>query len=171
MISLEETRVKSTEDLPEIYCDMDQVLCNFMKAADAAVNGIFVTTDRVARWEMISQTKGFWENLEWMPGARKLYQRIAKYDTHILSGFSIKTKNSKSGKMKWLQKNTNIKRGKIHLVAREQKQAYAQTNGKSNVLIDDYIKNIREWEAKGGIGVHHTDVSKTLSELSRLGYK
>ena len=73
--------------------------------------------------------------------------------------------------MKWLQKNTNIKRGKIHLVAREQKQAYAQTNGKSNVLIDDYIKNIREWEAKGGIGVHHTDVSKTLSELSRLGYK
>ena len=27
----------SKEDLPEIYCDMDQVLCNFMKGADKAV--------------------------------------------------------------------------------------------------------------------------------------
>ena len=24
------------------------------------------------------------------------------------------------------------------------------TNGKSNLLIDDYVKNIHEWEAKGG---------------------
>ena len=29
---------------------------------------------------------------------------------------------------------------------------------KPNILIDDYIKNIREWENKGGIGIHHTDV-------------
>ena len=42
---------------------------------------------------------------------------------------------------------------------------------KPNVLIDDYIKNINEWEAKGGIGVHHTDVSKTISILKGLGFK
>ena len=30
------------EDLPSIYCDMDQVLCNFMKGADSAVGGSFV---------------------------------------------------------------------------------------------------------------------------------
>ena len=39
------------------------------------------------------------------------------------------------------------------------------------ILIDDYIKNINEWEKKGGIGVHHTDVSKTIGELKRLGFK
>ena len=38
-------------------------------------------------------------------------------------------------------------------------------------LIDDYIKNIKEWEKKGGIGVHHTEVGKTLAELKRLGFK
>ena len=54
---------------------------------------------------------------------------------------------------------------------RSEKQQYAMTNGKPNVLIDDYIKNIREWEAKGGIGIHHTDVGKTISELKRLGFK
>ena len=33
---------------------------------------------------------------------------------------------------------------------RSQKQAFAKdTDGEPNVLIDDYIKNIKEWEDKG----------------------
>ena len=39
---------------------------------------------------------------------------------------------------------------------RSQKQQFAKTNGKPNVLVDDYIKNIKEWESKGGVCVHHT---------------
>jgi hypothetical protein len=54
---------------------------------------------------------------------------------------------------------------------RADKQKYAMINGKANLLIDDYIKNIHEWEAKGGIGVHHTSPSETLAELKRLGFK
>jgi hypothetical protein len=54
---------------------------------------------------------------------------------------------------------------------RSQKKDFATTDEKPNVLIDDYDKNIREWEAKGGIGIHHTDVGKTISELKRLGFK
>ena len=73
--------------------------------------------------------------------------------------------------MKWLKKNTGFKRGNIHLVLRAQKKDYAKTDEKPNVLIDDYDKNIREWEGKGGIGIHHTDVGKTISELKRLGFK
>ena len=73
--------------------------------------------------------------------------------------------------MKWLKKNTKFKNADIHLVMRSQKQVYAMTKGKPNVLIDDYIKNIKEWEAKGGIGIHHTNVGKTISELKRLGFK
>ena len=73
--------------------------------------------------------------------------------------------------MKWLKKNTKFKRSKINLVVRSQKQAYALSNGKPNVLIDDHVKNINEWEARGGIGIHHTDVGKTLRELTNLGFK
>ena len=55
---------------------------------------------------------------------------------------------------------------------RSQKQAYAKdTDGEPNVLVDDYIKNIKEWEAKGGIGIHHTSVPKTINDLKRLGFK
>ena len=158
-------------DVPSVYCDMDMVLCDFMKKADEVTGGSFVTADKVERWKQISNTKGFWENLEWMPGAKRIHQMIIKYDAHILSAFSGKDPSSKNGKMKWLSKNTSFKRGNIHLVERSQKQAYAMTDGEPNVLIDDYIKNVKEWEAKGGIGIHHTGVSKTINKLKSLGFK
>ena len=52
------------------------------------------------------------------------------------------------------------------------KQAYAKNrDGEPNVLIDDYMKNIKEWNAKGGIGIHHTNTGKTIAELKKLGFK
>ena len=162
----------STEKLPSVYCDMDMVLCNFMKKANEVTGGDFITADKVQRWKDIANTKNFWVDLEWMPGAKRIYKMIIKYDAHILSAFSGKDPNSRNGKMKWLSKNTNFKRANIHLVNREQKQAFAKnSDGEPNILIDDYIKNIKEWETKGGIGIHHTAVPQTLNELKRLGFK
>ena len=161
----------SKEDLPSIYCDMDMVLCDFLKGAEKVIGMPFPLANKQGRWEKITDTKDFWANLDWMPGAKKIVQIILRYDAHILSAYSTKDPNAKSGKMKWLSKNTNFKRGNIHLVLRAQKASFAQTDGKPNVLIDDYIKNIKEWEDKGGIGIHHTAVPKTLNELKRLGFK
>jgi|TARA_B110000971_G_scaffold77144_1_gene79232 hypothetical protein len=172
MRNIEELYEASAEDLPDLYCDMDQVLVDFLGGAEKVVGAPFAKSDNKTRWSKISGTKDFWANLDWMPGAKKLYQRVAKYDTRILSAFSGKDSNSKSGKMKWLGKNTKVPRGKTHLVKREDKKAFAKTKeGKPNVLIDDYIKNIQEWESAGGIGIRHTEVSKTLAELKKLGFK
>ena len=161
----------SKDDLPAIYCDMDEVLCAFLKGAKKAIGGDFPSEDKDKRWKLISQTKDFWANLDWMPGAERLHDFITRYDAYILSAYSNRDRNSKVGKMKWLRKNTKFKRANIHLVMRSEKQIYAMTDGKPNVLIDDYIKNIKEWEAKGGIGIHHTNVGKTIGELKRLGFK
>ena len=171
MKTLRSFTIAEAEDLPNIYCDLDQVLVNFMKGAEAAIGGDFATSDKDERWNKINQTKGFWANLDWMPGGKLLYQFIEKYDPYVLSAYSGRDPTSKNGKMKWLAKNTNWKKGRINLVMRSQKQKYATTNGKPNILIYEYIKNINEWENKGGIGVHHTNVSKTIGELKRLGFK
>ena len=171
MKTLYELRQISEEELPTIFCDMDEVLVALMKGAERGLGEPFQTADKEKRWNIISNTKGFWANLDWMPGAKRLWNFISKYDTEILSAYSKRDGNSRNGKLKWLSKNTKIKRGKINLVGRSDKQKYATTNGKPNVLIDDYIKNIQEWEAKGGIGIHHTSVGKTISELKSLGFK
>ena len=171
MKTLKQLIEASDEDLPTIYCDMDEVLVALMKGAEKVLGKPFPQVDKEERWKILSNTKDFWANLDFMPGAKRLYDHISKYDAHILSAYSSRDSNSKPGKMKWLSKNAKFPRSKIHLVKREQKQAYAMTNGKPNVLIDDYIKNIKEWESKGGIGIHHTAVPKTLNELKRLGFK
>ena len=161
----------SKDDLPEIYCDLDEVLVDFIRGADAAVGGNFVKMDKDERWNKVNQTKGFWANLNWKSNAKRLHDFIIRYNPHVLSAYTGRDPTSKVGKMKWLKKNANFKRGNIHLVLRSQKKSYATTDEKPNVLIDDFDKNIREWQAAGGIGILHTDVGKTISELKRLGFK
>ena len=172
MKNLKDLLEKNKEDLPSIYCDMDMVLCDFLKGAEEVLGTSFVKADKRTKWPMISAKKDFWVSLDWMPGAKKLWTFVNKYDGHILSAYTKSDSNSVPGKMKWLRKNAKLtQRGRIHLVLRRQKQDFAMTNNKPNVLIDDHIKNIREWESKGGIGIHHTSVSKSLNSLKRLGYK
>ena len=161
----------SNEDLPEIYCDLDEVLVDFLRGADAAVGGSFIKYDHKERWNKLNQTKGFWANLDWKPGSKRLHDFIMKYNPYVLSAYAGRDPASKQGKMKWLSKHTSYKKPNIHLVLRSHKQTFAKTGGESNILIDDYEKNIREWESNGGIGIHHTNVGKTLSELKRLGFK
>jgi len=171
MINLQELMKSSKKSLPDIYCDLDSVLVDLLGGAGELLGQPFVTYDKDERWSIINRTKGFWENLDWMPGGRKLYQFIARYNTHVLSAFSTRDPSSKNGKMKWLKKNTKFASSNINLVRRAEKKKFAMTNDKPNVLIDDFIQNIKEWEAKGGIGIHHTNISKTLAELKRLGFK
>ena len=122
MIALAQLLEVSKEDLPSIYCDMDMVLVNLIKGADAAVGGSFVDMPKDERWGKVNQVKGFWANLEWMPGAKRLYQFIARYDVHVLSAYTDRDPTSRVGKMKWLAKNTDFKRSNINLVLRSQKQ-------------------------------------------------
>ena len=109
MKNLMELTKVSKEELPTIYCDLDMVLVNFMKDADKSVGGSFVDTPKDERWKAVQQTKEFWANLEWMPGAKRLYDFISRYEPHILSAYSNRDPNSKVGKMKWLKKNTRFK--------------------------------------------------------------
>ena len=78
----------SKEDLPSIYCDMDMVLCDFLKGAEKVIGMPFPLANKQGRWEKITDTKDFWANLEWMPGAKKIVQSIMRYDAHILSAYS-----------------------------------------------------------------------------------
>jgi len=46
MKTLRSFTIAEAEDLPDIYCDLDQVLVAFMKGAEAAIGGDFATSDK-----------------------------------------------------------------------------------------------------------------------------
>ena len=76
-------------------------------------------------------------------------------------------------KTEWMAKYFGLPADRMRVVQRQDKKKFSRDGRtkKQNILIDDYIKNIREWESKGGIGIHHITVSKTIGELKRRGFK
>jgi len=152
-----------------IYCDMDGVLCDFERQW-ARTNKLpfskFQTLNIHDRWEKVRQHGSFWETIPWKGDGKTLWNYIKKHDVRILSAYSSSDPNCMAGKRKWLNKNVSISPAKIHLVTRSQKQIYSKKN---TILIDDYIRNIKEFNAKGGIGIRHKTASQTISELKKLG--
>jgi hypothetical protein len=167
------------DTLPQIYCDMDMVLVDFIGGANKALadagfpqkfdeKGEHNHKDK--KWDVLKGVDKFWFNLKPMSDGLALWKFIGKYSPYILSTPSKRMPTSQPEKRKWVAKHLSKPKA-IHLVPREDKQKWAVTNGLPNILIDDYIKNINEWEAKGGIGVHHTSTSSTISKLKKLGFK
>ena len=74
------------------------------------------------------------------------------------------------GKTKWARTNLGFT-PKLNLVKRVEKQKYAKDGRNPTILIDDYEKNIRQFNSAGGIGILHTSTSNTISQLKKLGYK
>ena len=54
----------------------------------------------------------------------------------------------------WLQRYGFMPEIK-NLIFTSQKNKYAISNNKPNILIDDMSSNIKMWEEKGGIGIHY----------------
>ena len=163
-----------TNELPQIYCDMDQVLVNFMGGANKALAaqglGTFQTIEKNVKWEALSKVPKFWANLEPMSDAMMLWRYIKPHQPYILSTPSKHMATCKPEKIEWVRKHLGAVE-QIHLVPRENKQKFAvNSDGTPNLLIDDYEKNIKEWVAKGGIGIRHINSINTISQLRKLGY-
>ena len=161
---------------PIIYCDMDGVLADFKKAAvkttGMSINQWMNIPSSKEKWSKIKQNKNFWYDMPWMQGGKQLWSYISKFDPHILSAYVEESydPNCIPGKTAWLRKNTGlINKQKINLVRRKEKKLFAK-RGDPAILIDDYEKNVREFTQSGGIGIHHTNTSKTISQLKKLGF-
>ena len=48
----------SKEDLPDIYCDLDEVLVDFLTGAKDAVGADFASMPSEERWKILNNTKG-----------------------------------------------------------------------------------------------------------------
>ena len=118
------------QDLPTIYCDMDQVLCNFLKGTEKALGRSYADKEYWAspesgnkKEELSKAAPNLFRDLEWMPDGKKLYDYMKKHDLHILSAYPTWMKNGKKDKMTWLNRHTRIAKNNINLVQRADKRA------------------------------------------------
>jgi len=174
----QDTIREGKELLPQLYVDMDQVLVDFLGGAEtvlgkAYTNKNYWMDDKSGdKKDLLTQkSPNLFRDLSWMKDGKTLWRFILDHSPKILSAHPTEwMPNSKKDKSSWVQKNLGLNSSDVHLVKRSMKREYATTNGQPNILIDDHPKNIKEWQAAGGIGILHQGASSTIQKLKKMGF-
>jgi len=117
-------------------------------------------------FRVMSSDKYFWINLPWMKDGKKLWEFIEHYDPIILS--KPTDLESVIGKKAWIKRNLGLNKERVQI--RHNKVPYAQFNGKTGLLIDDYKKNIVAFNEGGGETIHYNDVNDAITKLKEYGF-
>lgn len=144
----------------KIYVDMDGVLCDLYNvvAEDAGKENYKDLTQE-------EYSYFFKKNADVM---QDIFANLPKYEmtdflielVHNVAGeYRICTARLKKhdsskvieGKNIWMDKNLKIQ--PAERIFERDKFKYATTDGRPNILIDDWDKNIKKWEDNGGIGI------------------
>ena len=162
----------------KVYFDMDGVLADFQKGVldlchmePTPLNGKRDVHYDDRMWAAIREIDHFYSKLEFMPGAKELFDAV--YDRlgarcEILTAIPKPTRGivyAQEDKIAWVRQKLSDSI-KINIVTREDKPKFC--SGKECVLIDDMPKSIKTWEMLGGTGIVHTTADETLKKLHAL---
>jgi|TARA_B100001079_G_scaffold250770_1_gene242578 hypothetical protein len=161
-------------DTPNIYCDMDGVLVDFVKYTSEHLGQRF--TDE--NWTDLPIDMFY--RMPPMTDAKVLWNFIGKYDPFILTAVPRKSpergpvsERAADDKKRWMNKHFRVNDARVFAVLRKHKANFAKDgrDGRPNLLIDDHAKNVDAFKKAGGLGVVHTSARNTIKELRKLGYK
>lgn len=161
----------------KIYFDMDGVLANFDKGVNDILGIPFLSQDQASEEyhdylfntmrkypDFYYMLEPFDEMIDYLKQIHELYGDKVE----ILTGIPKKHRgidNAKKNKIDWVKKyiGDDIK---VNACYRKDKINYIK--GKDDILIDDFIANIKDWEKHGGTGLHHTDLKSTKKKLNKI---
>lgn len=173
---------------PHVFCDIDGVLANFSKGLEQSLGVSEANIDEFllqqGGWEYIANNHPhLFAKLPTLPDARGLVSGLVSYRDAGAIRLSFLTaiptqwyedaqlrKSSTQDKITWVTRHfQKIPAASVLVVRRRDKRLAAKKEIRNGapppVLIDDFKKNIREWEQEGGLGVHHESGLKSLQAL------
>jgi 5'(3')-deoxyribonucleotidase len=145
----------------QIYVDMDGVLADFFGswAKLMGKDNYRDIKDIEPALQKIKDTENFWLDLPVTKNAKPLLDLIRKVkgEYSICSSPLPGDPNSEPHKREWIKKNLAFFPPKEIIITHDKTKYATQPDGTPNILIDDFGKNINNWEAAGGIGFKHKD--------------
>lgn len=154
----------------QIYCDLDGVLVDLEEGLVQKMH-LHDKPTRIEILKDLSQLKkqghdlsDLFAELPWMKDGKDLWTYLLPYEPFILTAANVETqKEICEGKKKWCSEHLQLPDDK--LICEHKKEKYA---GYRKILIDDWSRNIKEWEKAGGIGILHRSASETIGKLKDL---
>lgn len=164
-------------EIEKIYIDMDGVLADFDRGFRELCGMEPVNqsdpdpTLADVVWDNVRKVPHYYDKLEVGPGAGEMFRIL--YETYgdkceILSAIPKPHRNiehAKEDKINWVKRELSDT-VKINIVYRAEKKQFCTSKG--CILIDDFRKNIREWEEAGGTGILYTSAADALEAISKL---
>jgi 5'(3')-deoxyribonucleotidase len=143
-----------------VYCDLDGVLADFEKGVYDSFGDIPLNSPKL--WAQINSSKTFFENLEWMPKGKELWEKIKPYNPIILTGVP-RSKTAKEQKINWCKRELG-KNVKVITCTTKDKPKYCL---KKSILIDDRTNNMEIWNSLGGkfILYHEDNFEEIIKEF------
>lgn len=131
----------------------------------------FYDGNKKTMWNMIYSVPNFFADLPLLPGAMAFYK---EYEKKLRPMFltSCPTSNYEEvarQKRVAVRKHFGYNTIMLPTNGSESKPLFMHRPG--DVLIDDWGKNIRAWEAAGGVGIKHENFEQTATELEWLLHK
>ena len=158
-------------DNPQIYCDMDGVVADFVKFTSNYLGTKF----KDELWQDLPVD--LFLQLPKMPDADVLWGYIKQFQPFMLTAVPRESRGpianrAWKAKTRWMMKNFKLPSSRMKIVLRKNKKNFAMDgrDKRPNILIDDHIGNIKEWESAGGIGILHTDAASTINDLKKIGF-
>lgn len=169
-----------------VYCDMDGVLVNFM----SGIRSLYpqLTTDeeidqflkRPQAWKEISdQHPDLFAKLPVLADAPQLISTLRQLDkTGKINLFFLTAlppnllhTRAVTDKKEWIRRHFNFSTKRVIVVRRKDKASFPtidKMDGRlRSILIDDFGKNVGEWNHAGGIGIRHTSAPRSIQQLKK----
>ena len=161
-----------------IYFDMDGVMADFARGVKELLHlepldqeHSTSETDEVL-FAAMREYPHFYDALEPIPGSIEIFDEV--YEIYgdrcmILSGIPKPRRGivtAAEDKNSWVKRY--LPEGVIvHTVSRAEKKNFV--HDRNDILIDDFTKNIAEWESAGGTGIHCRTPEELRGRLVELG--
>ncbi len=168
---MDDTNRPQQEYKRTVYVDMDGVIADFDKGFREITGRNSDSVQDQELWAAIDAhgKAKFFGELDWMPGGKELWNFITNnfLKVKILSALGKSDKIDKQttqGKLAWLRHNIPaLQLDDIILVQNKHRKKHECKPG--DIIIDDNLVVIQEWNSKGGIGILHRTAAETISKL------
>ena len=170
-----EAKLGEIASASKIYVDMDGVLADFFgewaKLMKVDHYSKIDDLDINVALQKIRDTEQFWLDLPLLPQAKDLLDLIKKVkgEYYICSTPLADDPKSEPHKREWIKKNLAFFPPKDVYITSNKPQYAKNEDGTPNILIDDFGKNVNEWDAAGGTGFKYKDhkFERTAKELQQ----
>lgn len=159
----------------QLFVDLDGVLADFDAGVRRATGREPAELEPRRMWPVLARTKGFYDNLDWMPDGKELWEAVKGFSPVILTGLPM-GRWAEPQKRAWCARELGADVPVITGMSRKKAQLAAEwlhENGhahKTPLLIDDRLKLKEAWEAEGGVFILHLDTRTSVEALRESGF-